>query len=179
MKCSTCGRKYVADRQTCVYCGASANGQTMSPKSIVINEKTPMVISDGSGKDVPPTHLPEHIQHKIEDALQKGEDQATVTEEHAMLDYSSTDTGEVMNALPLDKMLSVLEGMKDSLESGLIQKNVYERMVIDFIKDYILTLDEHFRLRFVAHGLESYGLSGYLNAEMLKEINTFVINLSQ
>jgi len=76
----------------------------------------------------------------------------------------------------MEKTVNMLAKMKALLDKGRFDADVYERMVLDTIKDYLLTLNDETRLIFVSYEIESSGFAPFLNEEMIEKIKTFVMD---
>ena len=176
MQCLKCGHKFSDQRKICMYCGAQLGDHDSSQIHYNVSEERNVVISDEQNKEVKLKDLPEHLRHKVEDALRKGDDEVIVKEERTTVQQPLASAYEERNALSYEKILTLLSKMRDSLNNGHIEYRVYERMVADFIKDYISTLADNIKLDFVVNKIKDSELSDYLNDEMLNDLRGFVLS---
>ena len=120
--------------------------------------------------------LPEHLRHKIEDAIHKGDGQVISKEERTIVHSPPENAPEENNILSLEKVLTLLSGMKVSFSSGHMELGVFQRMVVDIIKDYISPLADSIQLEFVVNGILDSELYDYLNDKMLNDLRAYVIS---
>ena len=176
MQCLKCGRKYSDKRKICIYCGASLEGQNSSQKNYIVGKDSNIFITDEQNNEVRLEDLPEKARRKAENSIRKGDGEVIVKEEHKILQSSLEGMSGESGALSLEKILTLLPKMRDSLNKGHMEHSSYEKMVINIIKDYISSLADNIKLDFVVNGIIDSELSDYLNEEMLNDLRAHVIS---
>lgn len=90
------------------------------------------------------------------------------------------DAGEEGNAdseadpLSLAKTSAMLAKMKELLDNGRFDADVYERMALDSIKDYLSTMNDGAQLIFVSYEIADSKLAPFLTEDMIEKIKMFV-----
>ena len=176
MQCSKCGRESSDKRKICIYCGAPQAGQASTQNNHIVSKKSDIFISDENNSEVKLKHLPENVRHKIEDAVRNGTGEVVVKDERKIVQSSSISESEKRNALSMEKVITILSKMRDSLNRNLVDNNIYEKMATDIIQNYISSLSDNIRLNFVVNEIMGCELSEYLNDKMLKDLRAFVIS---
>lgn len=78
--------------------------------------------------------------------------------------------------LSIEKTVAMLAKMKGLLENGRFDADVYERMALDSVKDYLATLTDETRLIFVSYEIGDSALAPFLNAEMIEKLKVSVMD---
>jgi hypothetical protein len=76
--------------------------------------------------------------------------------------------------LSLEKIAAMLAKMKGLLDNGRFDVDVYERVALDCIKDYLTTLNEGAQLIFVSYEIDNSKLAPFLTEDMIEKIKMFV-----
>ncbi len=76
--------------------------------------------------------------------------------------------------LSLEKITAMLAKMKGLLDNGRFDVDVYERVALDSIKDYLTTLNEAAQLIFVSYEIDNSKLAPFLTEAMIEKIKLFV-----
>ena len=176
MHCLKCGRKFSDKKKICIYCGASLDGQASPQANYLVTKDSNIFISEEQNNSVKLQNLPKHVRYKVEDDFRNGNDGAIVKEERTIVQPHLENTNEQRGAISLEKILTLLSKMKDSFNSGHLENSVYERMVLDIMKDFISTLDDDIKLNFVVNQIMDSELADYLNEEWLNNLRAFVIS---
>ncbi len=78
--------------------------------------------------------------------------------------------------LSLERTAAMLAKMKGLLENGRFDAEVYERMALDSIKDYLSTLDDGAQLIFVSYEIDDSKLAPFLTEDMIEKIKMLVMD---
>ena len=173
MECPKCGRQISAKKEKCMYCGASASGRSPSTINHKVSKNGNMIISDVHDEAETLQDLPDQVRSKIEDALREGKNEVLIKEESPIVHDAEQEVPVVAS---LERVLTLLSKMKDTLEDGKIDSSAYDRMALDMIRDYISTLPEDLRLNFVVHEITQSELFGYINEDILRDLRAFVLS---
>ena len=76
--------------------------------------------------------------------------------------------------LSLEKTAAMLAKMKGLLDNGRFDVDVYERVALDSIKDYLTTLNEGAQLIFVSYEIDNSKLAPFLTEDMIEKIKMFI-----
>jgi hypothetical protein len=76
--------------------------------------------------------------------------------------------------LSLEKIAAMLAKMKGLLDNGRFDVDVYERVALDCIKDYLTTLNEGAQLIFVSYEIDNSKVAPFLTEDMIEKIKMFV-----
>jgi|GEM_PF-1550671 len=175
MECPKCKRKLPVKKSTCFYCGASLDGAYSNHKSrIDITDKNAVIVDEQHAK-VELTDLKESDSQKFEDAIREGKDGIIEKSQTQIEEISSVGKEEPQIALSLEKILTILEKLKDAYNDGQIDYGNYKQTVVEIVKDYISTLDNDVKINFVVNEISASELSKHLDDEMLKDLRAFVI----
>ena len=176
MQCPKCGRKVAGKREACMYCGASLDGQPSTLKNIHVDDDHNVIIASDQQQKVKLEDLPANLRHKAEEAIRKDDQEGTSSDERSVVHATSGAAFSEQAALSLEKTLTLLSQMQDSLHKGQIDSSIYERMATDIVKDYIASMDDNIKVNFVVNGITNSELSVYLTDAMLNDLRAFVIS---
>jgi hypothetical protein len=151
-----CGHALAAKSETCMYCGVPRQGPGPGP---AITGKSKWRHFAQSEEQKLKKGLSEHPRH--EDASGKRDD--------AVIAKANRD------ALPLQKVLALLSGLRDSYNRGDIDYDVYEQMAAGIIKDCVTALDDDVRIGFVLNEITDSDLSDYLTDDILRDLRALVL----
>jgi hypothetical protein len=176
VECPKCKRNLSVKKSTCLYCGASLNGTFSNHKNrIDIKDKNAVIVDEKRTK-VELTDLKESDLQKIEDAIREGKNEVIEKSQTQIQEISSDWKDNTPIALSFEKILTVLDKMKESYNDGQIEYRNYKQMVVEMVKDYISTLDNNLKVNFVVNEISASELSEYLDDEILKDLRAFVIS---
>lgn len=174
VRCLKCGHEYADNKKNCIYCGASLDGEVLQAKNYIVDRESNIFVSETQNKEIKFNDLPDHVRHKIEDAIRKGKKEVIIKEECTVIQPPLT-AAKQDRTLSLEKVLSLLSEMKATFNKGHLEYNIYERMVFDIMKDFIYTLDDDIKIDFVVNDINNSEISDYLNDKIIKDLRTFFI----
>ena len=176
MLCLNCGRRLADHKKTCLYCGAPSREKSSFQINLLVTKDSNIFISDEQDNALKLKDLPANVRHKVEETIRKGNGEVVVKEESTIVHPPNACANEERNALSMDRVLTLLSGMRDSFNSGILENSAYERMVADIIKEYISTLDDDIKIDFVVNKIPASELSNYLSEKMLNDLRGFFIS---
>jgi hypothetical protein len=173
MQCPKCNHPINDTSTQCMYCGAPTAGSTLLPGS--------SGASDASGG----VHVRQSGPFKMEDDparknLQKENGVCSngyeiVIEQTEELS-STQATNPHIDALSPEKTAAMLAKMKNLLDSGRFDANVYEHMALDAVKDYLSTMNDSARLIFVSYEIQDSDLGPFLTQAMMETLRMYVMD---
>ena len=163
MQCPKCNHPLSDDSASCMYCGRAIRG------GAPVSDEAP--VSDGApvpeGVPVPEVapvfdtseelSIEDMVKHTMEPVKGKPDE----------------DNAEA-DSLSLAKTAAMLAKMKGLLDNGRFDVDVYERVALDSLKDYLTTLNEGAQLIFVSYEIDNSKLAPFLNEDMIEKIKMFV-----
>ena len=92
-------------------------------------------------------------------------------------EVSSTEaTNPHIDALSLEKTVAMLAKMKNLLDSGRFDANVYEHMTLNAVKDYLSTMTDSAQLIFVSYEIQDSDLGPFLTQAMIDTLRMYVMD---
>jgi hypothetical protein len=147
MQCPKCNHPLSDESAHCVYCGEP------------IRRAAPVFdVSEDMSIEEMVRHTMEGIKDKPEGAC-KG-----------------AGEGSAANPVSLEKTAGMLAKMKDLMENGRFDADVYERMALDTIKDFLFTMDDGAQLIFVSYEIADSKLAPFLTEDIIGKIKQFVMD---
>jgi hypothetical protein len=89
---------------------------------------------------------------------------------------SAETTNSHINVLSMEKTVAMLSKMKNLLDSGRFEANVYEHMSLDAVKDYLSTMTDSAKLIFVSYEIQESDLGQFLTEEMIDALRKSVMD---
>jgi len=177
MQCQKCKHPLSDESVTCIYCGEPKHsGAVVSEKSAelsvedmggeaVSDTSAELSIEDMGGEAVSDTSAELSIEDMVMHTMEpvKGERKGVCKEDNSAAD-----------PLSLKKTAAMLAKMKGLLDDGRFDIDVYERVALDSIKDYLTTLNEGAQLIFVSYEIGDSKLAPFLTEDMIEKIKIFV-----
>ena len=176
MNCPKCNRKISGDRKTCLYCGESICQQPIFKKTFSTSNGNIFYVQSEKTQVMDFADIPEKIRTVVENAIHEGEKQITIQDESRVFEYTSNGKSDNQMPLSMGNTLSLLSGIKASYEQGQIMIDEYEKMVLEFIKDFLASIDDSDKIRFVVNGIKNSELMVYLNDDMLLKLRRYIID---
>jgi len=182
MQCPKCKHPLSDESVNCVYCGAPVSAEPVSGDPISAEKVSGESISaeplGGESTNGEPVSgetsvsdtseelsIEDMVMHTMEPSHNKREDAG----EEADAD-SETDPRS------LEKTAAMLAKMKGLLDNGRFDTDVYERMALDSIKDYLSTMDDSAQLIFVTYEIGDSKLAPFLTEDMIEKIKMLVMD---
>ncbi len=174
MQCPKCQHPISDTCEHCMYCGTPI-GDSAFLESAVDSKKADLAGSAQQSGTINIDGAPVNKQ-PASDVVVSNDRHGVIVENIDVTCVSDEDVDPTADALSMEKTVAMLAKMKGLLDKGRFDADVYERMALDSIKDYLLTLNDGTRLIFVSYEIESSGFAPFLNEEMIEKIRTLVMN---
>ncbi|MBN1663275.1 MAG: zinc ribbon domain-containing protein [Deltaproteobacteria bacterium] len=168
MQCPKCNHKISDQSKSCLYCGAPIGDEGAAPKTFAFADKNGLFIQteqtsvEIDHKKINLEDLPEDMRLKLEEAMRQGKNEVVIEK--------TSTVSNSLDTMPLEKISSVLAKMKDLLDRGQMNHEVYEPMALSIIKDYLATLDDKAQLTFLDDKLPGIALHKYMTEGMFKKL---------
>ena len=176
MNCPKCNRKVSGNRKTCLYCGETIDQQPVPKKTFSMSNGNIFYIKSEKTGVIDFADIPENIRTEVENAVREGKNKVTIQDEIRVIEHISNGKSDDRIALSKENTLSLLSGIKDSYEQGQMTIEEYEKMVLEFIKDFLAPIDDSEKIRFVVNGIKSSEFMAYLNDDMLLKLRRYIID---
>jgi hypothetical protein len=174
MQCPKCKHPISDTCEHCMYCGTPL-GDNAFLESVVDSDKAELAGSVQQSGTINCDVAPVNKQLEPDDIV-SNDRHGVIVENIDVTSASDKDVDPIADALSMEKTVAMLAKMKGLLDKGRFDADVYERMALDTIKDYLLTLNDETRLIFVSYEIESSGFAPFLNEEMIERMRTFVMD---
>ena len=148
MQCPKCNHPLSDDSVSCMYCGESIHGGAPAPDIPAPDTSEELSIED----------MVMHTMEPVKD------------EPEGVCEEDNSEAGP----LSLAKTAAMLAKMKGLLDNGRFDVEVYERVALDSIKDYLTTLNEGAQLIFVSYEIDNSTLAPFLTEDMIEKIKMFI-----
>jgi len=158
MQCPKCNHPLSDDSVSCMYCGEPIRGGAPAPDIAAPDIAAPDIAAPDTSEEL---SIEDMVMHTMEPVT---DDRAGVCEQ----DNSEADP------LSLEKTAAMLAKMKGLLDNGRFDVDVYERVALDSIKDYLTTLNEGAQLIFVSYEIDNSKLAPFLTEDMIEKIKMFI-----
>jgi len=156
-----------------MHCGAPTGGSTLLPRSSGASDTGDSVHARQSG----PFKLEDDLARKnLQNENGVYGDGYEVVIEHAEEVSSTKAANPHVDALSLEKTVAILAKMKNLLDSGRFDTNVYEHMALDAVKDYLSTMNDSARLIFVSYEIQDSDLRPFLTQTMIDTLRMSVMD---
>jgi hypothetical protein len=146
MQCPKCNHPLSDESLNCVYCGEPIPG-----RAPVLEGAEPLSIED-------------MVKHTMEEGQDRRKEDRR------------KDAGSEADPLSLEKTASMLAKMKDLMKNGRFDANVYERMALDAVRDFLSAMDDSDQLIFVSYEIADSKLAPFLTEEMIAKIKASVMD---
>jgi hypothetical protein len=157
MQCPKCNHPVTDECANCAYCGEPIPGRTP-----VLDESEQLTIED-------------MVRHTMEEGHDRRKEDRRKGERRKDSGDGAESQSEA-DPLSLEKTAAMLAKMKDLMENGRFDADVYERMALDAVKDFLSTMADSDQLIFVSYEIIDSKLAPFLNEEMLEKIKTSVMD---
>lgn len=157
-----------------MYCGALTRVASTAPSvssvgpdtgdGVHVRQSGPCILKDD----------PDSKILQIEDSVRS--DGCEVVIENSEEVSSTEDTNPHIDAMSLEKTVAMLAKMKNLLDSGRFEANVYEHMSLDAVKDYLSTMTDSAKLIFVSYEIQDSDLGPFLTQEMIDALRKSVMD---
>lgn len=158
----------------CMYCGAPIGDSTLHPGSSGARDTGDGVHARQSG----PFRLEDDLASKnprvVNGVCRDGYE---IVIEQAGGVSSTEDTPPHIDVLSLEKTVAMLAKMKNLLDSGRFDANVYEHMTLNAVKDYLSTMTDSAQLIFVSYEIQDSDLGPFLTQAMIDTLRMYVMDI--
>jgi len=179
MNCPKCNRKISGGRMSCLYCGSSLSQNPASKTSVVISSGDEFYVQseelEQKVEQIDISELPADLRGKVADAIKSGQKTITIKDDIKIINYPTNGAPNYQNELPLDKALTMLQGLKRSHQKKLIGAAQYKQMVLDIIQKHLAGLDDRSKIQFVVNDIQKSEFIEYLSDGMLNALRGEVI----
>jgi hypothetical protein len=173
MQCPKCNHPINDPSTHCMYCGAPTGGSTLLPGSASAPDTGGCVHARQSG----PFKLegdPAGKNLQVENGVCSDGYEIVIEQ---IEEVSSTEaTNPHIDALSMEKTVAMLARMKNLLDSGRFDANVYEHMALDAVKDYLSPMTDSAQLIFVSYEIQDSDLGPFLSQEMIDMLRMYVMD---
>lgn len=173
MQCPKCNHPINDTSNHCMYCGEPTGDSTLLPGSASASDTGGCVHARQSGpfklEDDP---VSKNLQ--VENGVCSDGYEIVIgqTEE-----VSSTEaTNPHIDALSMEKIVAMLAKMKNLLDSGRFDANVYEHMALDAVKDYLSPMTDSAKLIYVSYEIQDSDLGPFLTQAMIDTLRMSVMD---
>ena len=151
MQCPKCNHPLSDASVSCMYCGEPVPGKAPAPDT-----PAPAISVPDTSEELSIEDMVMHTMEPVKDERGREEDNSEA------------------DPLSLEKTAAMLAKMKGLLDNGRFDVEVYERVALDSIKDYLTTLNEGAQLIFVSYEIDNSKLGPFLTEDMIEKIKMFV-----
>jgi hypothetical protein len=158
----------------CMYCGAPIVASTLLPGASGTPGTGEGVHARQSGpfklKNDPARKNPQHENGVCSNGYE-------IVIEQTEAESSTEAANPHIDALSLEKTVAMLAKMKNLLDSGRFDVNVYEHMTLDAVKDYLSTMTDSAQLIFVSYEIQDSDLGPFLTQAMIDALRMYVMDV--
>ena len=173
MQCPKCKHPINATSTHCMYCGAPTAGSTLVPGSSGASDTRDGVHARQPG----PFKLEDDpVSKNLQVSNGVCSDGYEILIEQTKEISSTEATNPHFGALSLEKTVAMLAKMKNLLESGRFDANVYEHMTLDAVKDYLSIMTDSAKLIFVSYEIQDSELGPFLTQAMIDTLRMSVMD---
>ena len=156
-----------------MYCGAPTGGSTLLPGSsgapdtggcVHARQSEPFKLEDD----------PESKNLQVENGVCRDGYEIVIEQTEEV--SSTEDTNSHIDALSMEKTVAMLAKMKNLLDIGRFDANVYEHMTLDAVRDYLSTMTDSAQLIFVSYEIQDSDFGPFLSQEMIASLKMSVMD---
>jgi hypothetical protein len=156
-----------------MYCGAPKGDSTI-PETSAAPDKGDQAISSRPAEPFNLHNDPVSKIPQVEDGMHSDGHEFVI--EHTEEVSSIEGTNPHIDALSMEKTVAMLAKMKNLLDSGRFDPNVYEHMTLNAVKDYLSTMNDSAKLIFVSYEIQDSDLGPFLTQEMIDALRMSVMD---
>ena len=175
MNCQKCNRKVPANRKTCLYCGESIDQQPVAKKTFTISNGNISLVQSEMTRIMDFADIPENIRTEVESALRKEQKIVTIQDESRVSEHLSNGKIDNRMQISLENTLTLLSEILDSYKQNRITAKEYDKMVLEFIEDFLTPFDDSEKIRFVVNGIKNSKFMTYLSDDILLKLRRNII----
>jgi len=173
MQCPKCNHPINDTSNHCMYCGAPTGGSTLLPGS----SGDPGIGGCVHARQSEPVNPDDDPVSKILQVENKVcSDGYEIVIEHTEEVSSTEATNPHIGVLSMEKTVAMLSKMKNLLDSGRFDVNVYEHMTLDAVRDYLSTMTDSAKLIFVSYEIQDSDLGPFLSQAMIETLRMYVMD---
>lgn len=173
MQCPKCNHPINDTSTNCMYCGAPTGGSTLLQGASGAPDKGGCVHQRQSEPLNPDDDPVSTILQTEDDVYSDGYE---IVIEHTEAASSTEGTNPHIDALSMEKTVAMLAKMKNLLDRGRFDANVYEHMTLDAVRDYLSTMTDSAQLIFVSYEIQDSDLGPFLTQEMIASLRMSVMD---